>query len=104
MKLQIIDIAILVAYLVLMVLIGWFLRKKARQNKESYLLGGKKLPWYLLGLALDRQNLPGEARHALECSLALAPDFADARAELERLSSRRDLPPETAAPPVPCRL
>ncbi len=51
MKLQIIDIAILVSYLVLMVLIGWFLRKKARQNKESYLLGGKKLPWYLLGLS-----------------------------------------------------
>ena len=51
MKLQIIDIAILSCYLVLMVLIGWFLRKKARQNKESYLLGGKKLPWYLLGLS-----------------------------------------------------
>ena len=51
MKLQIIDISILVAYLVLMVMIGWFLRKKARQNKESYLLGGKKLPWYLLGLS-----------------------------------------------------
>ena len=51
MKLQIIDIAILVAYLVLMVMIGCFLRKKARQNKESYLLGGKKLPWYMLGLS-----------------------------------------------------
>jgi Na+/proline symporter len=34
-----------------MLFIGWFLRKKARQNKESYLLGGKKLPWYLLGLS-----------------------------------------------------
>jgi Na+/proline symporter len=32
-------------------MIGWVLRKKARQNKESYLLGGKKLPWYLLGLS-----------------------------------------------------
>lgn len=51
MRLQLIDFAILVAYLVLMVLIGWFLRKKARQNKESYLLGGKKLPWYMLGLS-----------------------------------------------------
>ncbi len=61
-------------------------------------------PWYLLGLALDRQNLPGEARHALQCSLALAPDFANARDELERLSLRRDLPPETAAPSAPCRL
>jgi solute:Na+ symporter, SSS family len=51
MKLQVIDIAIIIAYLVTMLLIGWFLRKKARQNKESYLLGGKKLPWYLLGLS-----------------------------------------------------
>ena len=34
-----------------MLMIGWLLRKKARQNKESYLLGGKNLPWYLLGLS-----------------------------------------------------
>lgn len=34
-----------------MVMVGWFLRKKARLNKESYLLGGKKLPWYMLGLS-----------------------------------------------------
>jgi solute:Na+ symporter, SSS family len=34
-----------------MVMIGWLLRKKARANKESYLLGGKKLPWYMLGLS-----------------------------------------------------
>lgn len=32
-------------------MIGWFLRKKARVNKESYLLGGRKLPWYMLGLS-----------------------------------------------------
>lgn len=51
MKLQLVDISIVVSYLVMMVLIGWFLRKKARQNKESYLLGGKKLPWYMLGLS-----------------------------------------------------
>ena len=51
MKLQAIDISILISYLASMVMIGWVLRKKARQNKESYLLGGKKLPWYLLGLS-----------------------------------------------------
>ena len=61
-------------------------------------------PWYLLGLALDRQDLPAEARHALECSLAIAPDFESARAELERVALRRDLPPETAAASAPCRL
>jgi Na+/proline symporter len=34
-----------------MVMVGWLLRKKARRNKESYLLGGKSLPWYMLGLS-----------------------------------------------------
>lgn len=51
MKLTFIDISIVVLYLITMVMIGWALRKKARQNKESYLMGGKKLPWYLLGLS-----------------------------------------------------
>lgn len=51
MKLQLIDIAIVVFYLVLMVSLGFWFRKKAKTNKESYLLGGKSLPWYLLGMS-----------------------------------------------------
>lgn len=51
MRLELIDIGIIVLYLVAMVMVGWFLRKKARQNKESYLMGGKKLPWYMLGMS-----------------------------------------------------
>jgi solute:Na+ symporter, SSS family len=51
MKLEILDVSIIVLYLVTMVVIGWVLRKKARQNKESYLMGGKKLPWYMLGMS-----------------------------------------------------
>lgn len=51
MKLQLIDISIVVSYLVAMLMIGWLLRKKAKANKESYLLAGKKLPWYMLGLS-----------------------------------------------------
>ena len=51
MKLQLIDILIVVAYLVTMVFIGVYMRRKARENKESYLMGGKKLPWYMLGLS-----------------------------------------------------
>lgn len=51
MKLQFIDIAILVSYLATMVLIGFYMKNKARQDKESYLMGGKKLPWYMLGLS-----------------------------------------------------
>ncbi len=51
MKLQLLDFAILAAYLITMVVIGWVLRKKARQNKLNYLMGGKSLPWYMLGLS-----------------------------------------------------
>jgi SSS family solute:Na+ symporter len=51
MKLQLTDISIVVIYLVSMLLIGMYFRKKARKTKESYLLAGKKLPWYLLGLS-----------------------------------------------------
>ena len=51
MKLQFIDIAIIILYLVLMVSLGFWFRKKAKQNKESYLMGGKSLPWYMLGLS-----------------------------------------------------
>jgi Na+/proline symporter len=51
MKLQLPDLAILASYLIAMVVIGWVLRKKARKNKVNYLLGGKSLPWYMLGLS-----------------------------------------------------
>jgi SSS family solute:Na+ symporter len=51
MKLRLPDVLIILAYLVTMVLIGWILRKKARQNKLNYLLGGRSLPWYMLGLS-----------------------------------------------------
>jgi Na+/proline symporter len=51
MRLQLVDISIVISYLALMVMIGWYYRKKARLNKESYLMGGKKLPWYMLGLS-----------------------------------------------------
>ncbi|GEO10582.1 sodium:solute symporter family protein [Segetibacter aerophilus] len=51
MKLQLIDILIMVAYLVSMLLIGVFMRKKASKDKESYLMGGKKLHWFLLGMS-----------------------------------------------------
>jgi len=51
MKLQPADLAIIVAYLITMIVIGWVLRKKARENKLNYLMGGKSLPWYMLGLS-----------------------------------------------------
>lgn len=51
MKLSWIDWSIIIAYLLTMLMLGFWFRKKARQNKESYLLGGKSIPWYMLGLS-----------------------------------------------------
>ncbi len=51
MRLGWIDISMVLAYLATMIMVGWYYRKKARQNKESYLLGSKSLPWYKLGLS-----------------------------------------------------
>lgn len=51
MKLHVLDVAIIVLYLLSTIFIGLWYRKKARENKESYMLGGKSLPWYKLGLS-----------------------------------------------------
>src|SRR5476651_734415 len=51
MKLHPIDIAIIALYLLSTIFIGLWYRKKASKNKESYMLGGKSLPWYKLGLS-----------------------------------------------------
>ena len=51
MKLSVIDILIILGYLASTVVIGLVLRKRAQKSKKNYLLGGNKLPWYLLGLS-----------------------------------------------------
>lgn len=49
--LQTLDIAIILLYLIGTIVIGLALRKKAKKSKDDYLLGGKDLPWYMLGLS-----------------------------------------------------
>lgn len=51
MKLSLFDALIVLLYLSITVFIGLFLKKKAQTSKDSYLLGGKSLPWYMLGLS-----------------------------------------------------
>jgi len=51
MKLHGIDVAIIVGYLLTVSLIGVWFSRRASKNVNSYLLGGKELPWYLLGLS-----------------------------------------------------
>jgi SSS family solute:Na+ symporter len=45
------DLAIIGIYLVAVTAIGLAMRKRASKSVESYLLGGKDIPWYMLGLS-----------------------------------------------------
>jgi Na+/proline symporter len=51
MKIHPVDIVIIIGYLFIVVITGVWLSKRASKNLNSYFLGGKKLPWYLLGIS-----------------------------------------------------
>ena len=51
MKLATIDLIIILVYLLATIAIGVILKKRAKASKDAYMLGGKSLPWYLLGLS-----------------------------------------------------
>jgi solute:Na+ symporter, SSS family len=46
-----IDLIVILAYLCAITAIGLILKRRASQGKDAYLLGGKRLPWYMLGLS-----------------------------------------------------
>ncbi len=50
------DILIIVAFLVLIVVVGYGLSRRASQGLEDYFLGGRKLPWWLLGASTATSN------------------------------------------------
>jgi len=51
MALSYIDISIVIAYVIGVLALGFYLSKKSAKNLESYFLGGNELPWYYLGLS-----------------------------------------------------
>ncbi len=51
MNLEIIDIIIIVLYLGFTVFIGMYISKRASRNLDSYFLGGKTIPWWVLGIS-----------------------------------------------------
>jgi Na+/proline symporter len=51
MKLHTIDLVIIVAYFVATLLIGFWVARRGNKDLESYFLGGKTLPWYMLGIS-----------------------------------------------------
>ncbi len=54
---QILDYAIVVVYLSVMVIIGLLLQRRASSSIDSYFLGNRKLPWWVLGASGMASNL-----------------------------------------------
>jgi Na+/proline symporter len=51
MNLHPIDIAIILAYLVTSVLVGYWVSHRASRDIRAYFLGGNVMPWYILGIS-----------------------------------------------------
>jgi len=51
MHLYFIDIAIIVAYLISTVLVGYWVSHRASRDIQAYFLGGNVMPWYVLGIS-----------------------------------------------------
>lgn len=51
MSLSALDISIILTYLFSTVFIGLILKQRAERSKNDYMLGGNRLPWYMLGLS-----------------------------------------------------
>ncbi len=51
MDLPVLDLGIIAAYLVATILLGLWVSKRASRDLDSYFLGGKSIPWYILGIS-----------------------------------------------------
>jgi len=51
MSLHPIDLAIIAVYLILMAMVGLLVRRRATKKLDSYFLGDRNVPWWMLGLA-----------------------------------------------------
>ena len=51
MRLHVADVIIILVYLTAVISLGLILKRRAQKDKTAYMLGGKKLPWYMLGMS-----------------------------------------------------
>jgi len=51
MKLTTLDIVILAAYLAFVISIGFVVKRRAAKGMESYFLGGRTMPWWMLAMS-----------------------------------------------------
>src|SRR5262249_36847226 len=51
MRLDRIDIAIILVYLAVSVFVGYWVSHRASRDMKAYFLGGNTMPWYVLGVS-----------------------------------------------------
>ena len=51
MRLNIVDIGIIIVYLISIVAVGFLISKRASKDINNYFLGGNTIPWYILGIS-----------------------------------------------------
>ena len=51
MRIQLLDILVIILYLVVVASIGVIMKKRAQRSKNDYMLGGNTLPWWMLGIS-----------------------------------------------------
>ena len=51
MKLHLLDVLIIVAYIVATLVLGFWIAKRASKSLKSYFLGGNEMPWLILGIS-----------------------------------------------------
>jgi SSS family solute:Na+ symporter len=51
MKIQLLDIIVIILYLVVVSVIGLIMKKQAQRSKNDYMLGGKSMPYWMLGVS-----------------------------------------------------
>jgi len=52
MKLEILDWAIIIAFFIIYLSIGYLVSKKSSKNSEDFFLSGRNMPWWLLGISM----------------------------------------------------
>ena len=51
MNIHPIDASIVIGYFILIIAIGVYMERRAGKNIETYFLGGRTMPWWLLGMS-----------------------------------------------------
>jgi Na+/proline symporter len=65
-----IDFGVILAYFILVLLIGFLLRKVSGKNKEEYFLGGRNIPWWLAGISIVATNFAADTPLAISGIIA----------------------------------